>query len=144
MSHAPALHVDWESGEGRIHLGELAQAPARFRRDVLVDWKGEIEHLLGAVEADLHPEKQREQTGDQRAQNRRRRLLCERLSGATIQLAEPLVNGDVLLHLADGSAIVLFARGEDVKLQRIDDPADARLHASRAGTGDLYLREDAP
>ena len=145
MSESPALHIDWESGEGRIHVGhQLTQSPARFRYDVLADWKGEIDHMLRAVERELHPQRPAEQLEDQRTQNRRRRVLCERLSGANIRMAEPLVNGDVLLHLADGSTVVVFARHEDVKFDVIDTPQRARAYAQRAGTGDYYLREDAP
>ena len=142
---APAtLSVDWESGEGRLVLGDsLAQAHARLRRDVLADWRDEIEHLLAEAEAALQPDQHDVELAQQRQRNLRRRLVCERLQGQTIHLAEPLVNGDVLLHFADGSAVVLYAYDEDVKLEAVD-AMRARVHAARAGTGDYYLREDLP
>ena len=143
MDQNPALQIDWESGEGRLQLGDdFAKAPLHFRRDVLVDWKGEIEHLLGAVEADLHPQKRLEQASQQRIQNRRRRSICERLTGRTIRVAEPLDNGDVLLHLGDGTAVVIYAHHEDVKLQNVEDIGQVRRPAAQANTGDYYLRED--
>src|SRR4051794_32680416 len=99
----PALQVDWESGEGQVCLGEqLTQSHPRFKYDVLADWKVQIDQLLGACEADLYPQRRLERTRVQRLNNRRRRSVCEALSGATVELAEPLVNGDVLLHLANG------------------------------------------
>lgn len=139
----PALTVDWVSGEGAVVLGErLAKAAAGFRRDVLSDWKDQIASLTVAAEAELHPDKRDQRVRDQRAQNSRRRKLCERLSGQTILLAEPLVNGDVLLHLVSGRTVVLYARHEDVKFDVVTDAAHARHHATRDGTGDWYVRED--
>ena len=142
-SGPPALTVDWVSGEGGIDLGErLANAAPGFRRDVLSDWRNQIDSLCSEAEAELHPERREQQVRDQRAQNSRRRLLCERLSGESIVLAEPLVNGDVLLHLASGRAVVLYARHEDVKVDVVEDASHARRHATRDGTGDWYVRED--
>jgi hypothetical protein len=139
----PALTVDWVSGEGDIDLGErLANAAPGFRRDVLADWQDQIELLRNEAEAELYPERREQQVRDQRAQNSRRRQLCERLSGQSIVLAEPLVNGDVLLHLQSGHAVVLYARHEDVKIDVVEDAAHARRHATRDGTGDWYVRED--
>lgn len=146
MKHAPAaaLTVDWESGEGRVEIGTaLAQAHPRLRRDVLADWKDEIEALLAEAEGALKPDQQDAELVRQRERNQRRRLMCETLEGRTIRLAEPLVNGDVLLHLSNGTAVVLYAYDEDVKLEAVE--ADrARLHAAKAGTGDYYVREDLP
>ncbi|AKJ28094.1 hypothetical protein [Caldimonas brevitalea] len=139
-----ALTVDWESGEGRLQLSEeLAKAPARFRADVLADWKDELERLLAAAEAALEPRKQEQEIARQRQRNQQRRRLCEELAGQTVELAEPLVNGDVMLHLANGSALVLYAYDEDVKLETVD-PVRARLHAQKGCAGDTYVREDPP
>lgn len=139
----PALTVDWISGEGNVELGErLAAASPSFRRDVLADWKGEIDALSNEADAALNPDKREQQERDQRTQNSRRRQLCERLSGQTILHAEPLVNGDVLLHLVSGKTVVLYARHEDVKFDVVADAAHARRHATRDGTGDWYVRED--
>lgn len=140
----PALTVDWVSGEGSIDLGErLDNAAPGFRRDVLSDWRNQIDALCSEAEAELYPERREQQVRDQRAQNSRRRRLCERLSGQSILHAEPLVNGDVLLHLASGHAVVLYARHEDVKIDLVEDAVHARRHATRDGTGDWYVREDA-
>ena len=140
----PAVSVDWVSGEGDVDLGErLAEAPAGFRRDVLSDWKDRIDALLKEAEAELHPERQEQQAKAQRLDNSRRRRLCERLSGQAILLAEPLVNGDVLLHLVSGKTVVLYARNEDVKIDTVADAAHARRYAKQDGTGDWYVREDA-
>jgi hypothetical protein len=145
MSEAPALKVDWESGEGRVEIGErLRNAPARLRYDVLADWKDEIESLLRDAETQLHPEKRHLQVHYQRANNLRRRALCERLSGHTIEMAEPLVNGDVLLHLRSGRSVVLYAFHEDIKLDVVNDVRHARRYAAQSNTGDYYLREEPP
>lgn len=139
---ATALHVDWECGQGSMTLGRrFDDAPARFRYDVLADWKAQIERLFLAAEADLHPEQQRRRSDERERFNQRRRLLCEQLAGQRIAVAEPLVNGDVLLHLDGGKALVLFARDEDVKLDIVADTGHARRRAAADGTGDYYLRE---
>lgn len=143
MSDAPTLEMDWDSGEGRLQMGDrLARAPAGLRRDVLNDWKVEIDALLLAAEHELSPDSTRLRLQTQRIQNTRRRMLCERLTGMTIEAAEPLVNGDVLLHLAGGRCLVLFARDEDVKLDVVNNVDHARSYAEKAGTGDHYLREE--
>jgi hypothetical protein len=145
MDDTPALQVDWESGEGTVRLPlPLAAAPASFRYDVLGDWKDQIELLHRDAEAAVYPDKRRRELQSQCVQNERRRLLCERLAGHTIVMAEPLVNGDVLLHLASGRAVVLYARAEDVKLDVVTDADHARRLAAQDGTGDFYLREDRP
>lgn len=138
----PALHVDWETGQGEIDLGRLADLPAAFRRDVLRDWQRQIEQELFRVENELQPEKRADALHDQRFQNARRRAMCERLSGAHVLLAEPLVNGDVLLHLQGGDTVVMFARHEDVKFNVVRDADRARHFASTDNTGDYYVRED--
>ncbi|WP_119156941.1 hypothetical protein [Caldimonas tepidiphila] len=144
MNEAPTLKVDWESGEGHLEMGErLARAPAGLRLDVLKDWKVELDALLQATEHELSPDRAKRKLQAQHIQNTRRRMLCERLTGLTIRSAEPLVNGDVLLHLSNGRCIVLFARDEDVKLDVVSDVEHARRFADKAGTGDHYLREDA-
>lgn len=141
----PALRVDWVSGEGSVCLPEpLAEAPAGFRYDVLADWKDQIELLYRDAEAAAYPERRSRQLHTQRVLNERRRSLCERLAGHTIVMAEPLVNGDVLLHLATGKAVVLYAHREDVKLEVVNDVAHARGLAAADGTGDFYLREGSP
>ena len=56
---------------------------------------------------------------------------------------QSLLNGDVLLHLSDGDAVVLYAYDEDVKLEAVDAQR-ARSHAAQAGTGDYYVREEPP
>lgn len=146
MKHTPTaeLMVDWESGEGRLELGSaLAQAHPRLRRDVLLDWKDQIEALLAEAESALQPDQHDVELTQQRLRNQRRRAVCEKIEGQTIRLAEPLVNGDVLLHLADGHVVVIYAYDEDVKLETVDAHR-ARAHAAKAGTGDYYLREDLP
>lgn len=146
MTHSSAatLSVDWESGEGRLDIGApLTQAHPRLRRDVLADWKDEIERLLAEAEAALRPDQHDVELQQQRQRNLRRRQVCDRLEGQTIRMAEPLVNGDVLLHLPDGEAVVLYAYDEDVKLEAVDAQR-ARAHAAQAGTGDYYVREDLP
>lgn len=143
MNEAPLLKVDWESGEGRLEMGEeLARAPAALRLDVLKDWKVELDALLQATEHELSPDRAKKKLQAQRIQNTRRRILCERLAGMTVSAAEPLVNGDVLLHLGNGRCVVVFARDEDVKLDVVNDVEHARRFADKAGTGDHYLRED--
>jgi hypothetical protein len=145
MEETPVLKVDWDCGEGSLSLPRpLADAPAGFRYDVLADWKDQIEGLYRGAEAELYPEKRSREMQSQRVQNARRRALCERLTGHTIVLAEPLANGDVLLHLGSGKAVVLYAHDEDVKLEVVADPGHARRLAAQAGTGDFYLREQAP
>lgn len=145
MEDAPALTVDWDSGEGGLRLGgQLADAPARLRYDVLCDWQDQIELLVRQAEADLYPQRRLDTLRSQRLQNRRRRQLCERLGGQTIAQAEPLTNGDVLLHLRGAPAVVLHARAEDVKMETIHDAAHARRLAAADGHGDYYLREDEP
>lgn len=137
------LTIDWESGEGGVCLGEaFAKAPARFRFDVIADWKDQIERLFSAAEAELYPDKRDQRAHYQRAQNTRRRELCEKLAGHTIELAEPLVNGDVLLHLRAGKTVVLYANDEDVKIDVVADVSHARRFASKDGTGDYYVREE--
>lgn len=138
-----ALTIDWESGEGGVQLGTaFDKSPARFRYDVLADWKDQIDRLFATVEAELYPDKRDQRAHYQRAQNTRRRELCERLAGHTVELAEPLVNGDVLLHLRGGKTVVLYANNEDVKVDVVADVAHARRFASRDGTGDYYVREE--
>lgn len=145
MDETPGFEVDWDCGEGKFCLPRpLAEAPAGFRYDVLADWKDQIDLLHRDAEAALYPDKRSHELQSQRVQNERRRLLCERLAGHTIVLAEPLVNGDVLLHLSTGKAVVLYAHAEDVKLEVVADAAHARSLAARDGTGDFYLREDPP
>jgi hypothetical protein len=142
-STTAALTIDWDSGEGALRLGErFAKAPARFRFDVLADWKDQVDRLYGAAESELYPDKRDQRAHYQRAQNTRRRELCEKLGGHTIDLAEPLVNGDVLLHLRGGKTVVLYANDEDVKVDVVADVAHARRFASRDGTGDYYVREE--
>ncbi|MCM5679514.1 hypothetical protein M8A51_08215 [Schlegelella sp. S2-27] len=146
MTHSSAatLSVDWESGEGRLDIGTLlAQAHPRLRRDVLADWKDEIERLLAEAQTALQPDQHDVELVQQRQRNLRRRLVCEKLEEQSIRMAEPLVNGDVLLHLSDGQAVVLYAYDEDVKLEAVDAQR-ARAHAAEAGTGDYYVREDLP
>lgn len=140
----PALHVDWESGAGELQLGRLADMPAAFRRDVLQDLQRQLDQLCFAAESELDPGKRIDALHDQRWQNARRRAMCEHLSGATILLAEPLVNGDVLLHLQGGRTVVVFARHEDVKFNVTKDADRARHFAASDNTGDYYLREDLP
>lgn len=140
----PVWQVDWECGVAEFEPGErLDSAPAEFRRDVLSDWKTAIDALLGEAVAELEPDRALRHARDQRVHNHKRRRLCEQLSGQTIVLAEPLVNGDVLLHLQSGRAVVLYAHREDVKLDTIADAAAARRYAVGHGTGDWYVREDA-
>jgi hypothetical protein len=137
------LTIDWDSGEGAVRLAEaFGKAPARFRYDVLADWKDQVDRLFATVEAELYPDKRDQLAHYQRAQNTRRRELCEKLAGHTVDLAEPLVNGDVLLHLTSGKTVVLYANNEDVKIDVVADVAHARRFASRDGTGDYYLREE--
>lgn len=139
---APALGVDWASGEGSLALPPpLAEAPAAFRYDVLSDWKDQIELLHRDAEAALYPERRRRALDAQLQLNERRRSLCERLAGHRIEMAEPLANGDVLLHLGSGKALVLYAHREDVKLEVVADTGHARRLAAADGTGDFYLRE---
>lgn len=141
---AATLKVDWESGVGRVELEPaFAQAPAGFRRDALADWNDEIESLLQVAVSELEPDRHAEELRLQRERNLRRRLMCERLEGQTIVMAEPMVNGDVMLHLGNGEAVVLYAYDEDVKLEHVN-PARARRQAEEAGLGDYYVREDAP
>lgn len=136
------LRVDWESGEGEVELGGLLDgAPARFRRDVLKDWKQRIDMLLAEAEDALHPGRDAERLRAQHGHNGLRRRLCEQLGGQRIEAAEPLVNGDVLLHLQGGRHVVLFARDEDVKLEVVSDLGHARRYAARQAPGDYYLRE---
>lgn len=143
MDESPALEVDWECGEGRLHLGSrLLEAPARLRHDVLSDWKDQVEQLLRETEHSLYPDRRSELLRRQRVENARRRTLCARLSGQTIRLVEPLVNGDLLLHLGNGRTLVLYAAHEDVKVDVVGDPAHARAHAQRDNTGDYYVREE--
>ena len=138
------LRVDWESGEGEVELGGLLDgAPPRFRRDVLKDWKQRIDMLLAEAEDALHPGRDAERLRAQRGHNGLRRRLCEQLAGQRIEAAEPLVNGDVLLHLQGERHVVLFARDEDVKLEVVADLAHARRYAARQVHGDYYLREEA-
>jgi hypothetical protein len=145
VSTASTLTIDWESGEGGVRVGaDFRKAPARFRYDVLADWKDQIDRLFATAEAELYPDKRDQLAHYQRAQNTRRRELCERLAGHTVDLAEPLVNGDVLLHLSTGKTVVLYANNEDVKVDVVADVAHARRFASRDGTGDYYLREETP
>lgn len=137
------LFIDWESGEGHLRLGAAFEgAPARFRFDVLSDWKDQIDRLYSHVENELYPEKRDQRAHYQRAQNTRRRELCERLAGHTIEAAEPLVNGDVLLHLKAGKTVVVYANNEDVKIDVVADVAHARRFAQKDGTGDYYVREE--
>ena len=99
--------------------------------------------LLELAVSELEPHRRTEELRLQRERNLRRRLMCERLEGQTIVMAEPLVNGDVMLHLGNGETVVLYAYDEDVKLEHVN-PARARRHAEEAGLGDYYVREDAP
>ena len=138
----PALRVDWETGEGEIDLGRLAQMPAAFRRDVLRDWQRHIEQALFRAEDELQPDKRMDALHDQRFQNARRRAMCERLSGAEVLLAEPLVNGDVLLHLRGGDTVDMFARQEHVQINVVRHADRARHYATTDTTGDYYVRED--
>lgn len=145
MKDSPSLTVNWDSGEGDLALGRrLENAPASLRRDVLLDWQHQIELLLKITEAELHPERAARKARQQRELNTLRRMLCERLSGQVIELAEPLVNGDVLLHLRSGRTVVLYARHEDVKFDVVTDVMHARRYAMKDGTGDYYLREETP
>jgi hypothetical protein len=138
-----ALTIDWDSGEGGLRLAAaFERAPLRFRYDVLADWKDQIDRLFGQVENELFPEKRDQRAHYQRAQNTRRRELCERLAGHTLETAEPLVNGDVLLHLKGGKAVVVYANNEDVKIDVVADVGHARRFASKDGTGDYYVREE--
>ncbi len=143
-STAATLKVDWESGIGRVEVETaFAQAPAGLRRDALRDWTDELDMLLELAVSELEPHRRTEELRLQRERNLRRRLMCERLEGQTIVMAEPLVNGDVMLHLGNGEAVVLYAYDEDVKLEHVN-PARARRQAEEAGLGDYYVREDAP
>jgi hypothetical protein len=140
---ATALTIDWESGEGGVRLATTFEhAPLRFRYDVLSDWKDQIDRLFSQVEGELYPGKRDQRAHYQRAQNTRRRELCERLGGHTIEAAEPLVNGDVLLHLRGNKTVVVYANNEDVKIDVVADVAHARRFASKDGTGDYYVREE--
>lgn len=142
MDELPRVSVDWATGEASVSLGQrLEAAPTRMRHDVLADCKRDIDALLDATEAELWPERRDRVAAEQRKLNARRRELCERLAGQTIAMAEPLVNGDVLLHLASGRAMVLYARHEDVKVELVDDARSARRLANEDGTGDWYVRE---
>ncbi|HSN32129.1 MAG TPA: hypothetical protein VLU41_05555 [Ideonella sp.] len=139
------LTIDWDSGEGGVRLGAaFEKAPARFRHDVLSEWKDHIDRLVAAVEAELYPDLREQRAHYQRAQNTRRRELCEKLAGHTVDVAEPLVNGDVLLHLRAGKTVVLYANNEDVKVDVVADVMHARRFASKDGTGDYYVREETP
>ena len=145
MDDEPKLRVDWDCGQGELHASERFNAsPPTFRRDVLSDWKQAIDALFDAADAELQPDRRERVVRDQRVHNERRRQLCEQLSGQAIVLAEPLVNGDVLLHLQSGRAVVLYARREDVKIDVVSDARRARRYATEDGTGDWYVREDAP
>lgn len=138
------LTVDWQSGEGALELGDLLEAaPLAFRRDVLADWQAQIGMLLAQVQAQLHPEDREELVRRQRLHNGLRRELCEGLGGQRIELAEPLVNGDILLHLQGGSRVVFYAHREDVKVEVVANAAEARSLAAADATGDYYLRESA-
>lgn len=144
MSELPELTVDWASGEGDLRLGErLGAAAPRFRYDVLSDWKDRIDLLRDAAASLAFPERRERQIHHQRSHNARRRELCEQLTGASIVLAEPLVNGDVLLHLQSGQTLVVYAQHEDVKLDRVADAAAVRRHALQDCAGDWYVREPA-
>lgn len=144
MCELPEIAVDWATGEASVRIGSRLEASAaRLRHDVLSDCKRDIDALLDAAEAALWPERRDRVAAEQRSQNARRRELCERLAGQTIAAAEPLVNGDVLLHLASGRHVVLYARHEDVKIELVDDARRARRHADEHGTGDWYVREHA-
>jgi hypothetical protein len=144
MDTVHALKLDWESGEGSMDLPEeLASAPERFQLDVLNDWKHDLLAQIARLEASLHPERANERLQRQRRRNANRRQLCERLSGLRVEMAEPLSNGDVMLHLSNGRSLVLYAYNEDVKLEVVL-PARAREHAAQDNTGDYYLREDLP
>jgi hypothetical protein len=145
MNEGPEVAIDWDCGSAALSLGRrLAGASARLRADVLADLRDQVEALLGEARAEADPEEPTRRRVSQQRENARRRQLCERLAGHTIQHAEPLVNGDVLLHLLGGRALVLWARHEDVKLDVVDDPMHARRHAANDGTGDFYLREAGP
>jgi hypothetical protein len=138
----PELSIDWDCGTAELRLGRrLDGAPARLRADVLADLREQVDGLLREALGAADPAERPRRLEAQRRENARRRGLCERLAGHTIAHAEPLVNGDVLLHLLSGRAVVLYARDEDVKLEVVDDPAHARRHAANDGTGDFYLRE---
>lgn len=138
------LTVDWQSGEGALELGDLLEsAPLAFRRDVLADWQAQIGVLLAQAQAQLYPEDREELVRRQRLHNGLRRELCEGLGGQRIELAEPLVNGDVLLHLQGGSRVVFYAHREDVKVEVVANAAEARSLAAADATGDYYLRESA-
>jgi hypothetical protein len=141
----PTLCVDWESGAGTVELGNrLENAPPRLRWDVLMDWRLQIDHLLIEADRALHPEHRSLQTQVRYDQNARRRLVCEQLSGQTVVCAEPLINGDVLLHLRGGRHVVVYAHDEDVKLEVATSAAHVRRHAAGHGTGDFYVRESDP
>lgn len=143
MDDGPVLRVDWACGLGEFEPGDrLDEAPAEFRRDVLRDWKDAIDAMLDEADTEIEPDRSVRRTRDQRAQNAKRRQLCERLTGETIELAEPLVNGDVLLHLRGGQTVVLYAQREDVKVDTVTDAAAARRYAHEHGTGDWYVREE--
>ena len=141
------LTVDWESGEGGVDIGSLLDEVApRIRRDVLADWKARIDQLHAQAEAQLEPDLHERLAHAVRRQcsyNGVRRLLCERLGGQQISMAEPLVNGDVLLHLGNGKTVVLYARHEDVKVAVVPDVTHARRLAAADATGDYYLREES-
>jgi hypothetical protein len=138
----PELSIDWDCGTAELRLGRrLAGAPARLRADVLADLREQIDALLREAQGAVDPAEQARRLEWRRREKARRRAQCEGLAGHTIANAEPLVNGDVLLHLLSGRGVVLYARDEDVKLEVVDDPAHARRHAANDGTGDFYLRE---
>ncbi len=139
---AGRLMVDWQSGEAMLDLSErLRAAPAELRRDVLLHCLDDAEALLRDTDRAVDPHRPERRMQQQRLQNERRRALCERLAGQTILAAEPLVNGDVVLHLACGKYVVLYAHAEDVKLDVVPHVDHARQHAAAQGTGDYYLRE---
>lgn len=143
MDELPALGVDWESGEGTLRMGGvLRDAPLCFRLDVLADWKEQIDQLYSQAKRELRPDEDSEQLRRQRVHNARRRILCGRLAGQTIELVESLVNGDLLLHLHSGRAVVMYAKREDVKIDLVADVSRARRCAFEDNTGDYYVREE--
>lgn len=109
-----ALIVDTFAGEGRVELGEnFKQEDKLFQFDVLGDWYRQIRELYDAAEEAMAPGAK---ALGQRFANWRRRKTCETLEGLTIQKAEPLVNGDVMLSLSDGRVLVFKAETEDVHI----------------------------
>ncbi len=135
MAINPSIRINWDTGEGRLELGDrFSQADALFRSDVLSDIAGQANALYEEACSDLFPGMNARL---QRFQNQHRQHQTATLVGQTIKAAKALRNGDVALELGDGRVVVFAATDEDVKICTTPSMAAAIRYAADCPT-DCY------